>query len=93
MHVIDASSDGFEDKRKAVDALVDELGLSQTPQLLVLNKTDLCNEDELAGLVQRTGGLPVSALDRGTFGPLMRAIEASLWRSKAYVRTAPASRT
>jgi GTP-binding protein HflX len=91
LHVVDASSDGFEDKRKAVDALVDELGLSQTPQLLVLNKTDLCNEDELAGLVQRTGGLPVSAFDRGTFSPLMRAIEASLWRSKAYARTAPAS--
>lgn len=86
LHVVDASSEGFEEKKAAVESLLDELGLSQTPQLLVLNKADLCDKDELSGLAQQTGGVAISALDRGTFQTLMRAIEQQLWKRAAYAR-------
>ncbi|MCC6154782.1 MAG: 50S ribosome-binding GTPase, partial [Candidatus Hydrogenedentes bacterium] len=81
LHVVDASSDGFEERKAAVESVLDELGLAQTPRLLVLNKADLCNTDELAGLAQQTSGIPISALQRQTFDNLMRTIEEVLWQN------------
>ena len=91
LQVIDASSDGFEENKRAVDALIDDLGLSQTPQLLVLNKADRCGADALDGIARSTGGVPISALDRATLRALIRAIEGSLWNNAAYKRAASTS--
>lgn len=88
LHVVDASADGFEEKKAAVEGLLDALGLWETPRLLVLNKSDLCNEDELAGLVQQTGGIPISAPNRRTFDALMRRIEEQLWNRAGHAGAA-----
>ena len=81
LHVVDASSDGFEERKAAVETVLDELGLAQTPRLLVLNKADQCNDDEISGLAQQTGGIPISALHRHTFDTLMHTIEQILWQN------------
>jgi len=45
IHVMDASSSDRERQRRAVEALLHELGLDQKPRLLVLNKTDKLHGD------------------------------------------------
>ncbi|MDZ4859285.1 MAG: GTPase HflX [Candidatus Hydrogenedentes bacterium] len=79
LHVIDACSEGFGERKNAVEQVIQELGLGETPVLLVLNKADRCDPVELEGLARQTGGIPVSALDTKTFGPLMVRIQRALW--------------
>ncbi len=81
LHVVDASSPHIDEERIAVDGILSELHLDRKPRLLVLNKTDRCDANEIAGLCARFDAIPVCALDRKTFGPLTQAIEDHLWAS------------
>lgn len=79
LHVMDASAHDFDAKYDAVMKLLNELELDQTPVLNVMNKMDKCDPETLEGLCERHKGIPLSALDRTTFEPLMEAIERELW--------------
>ncbi|MCC6697582.1 MAG: GTPase HflX [Candidatus Hydrogenedentes bacterium] len=79
VHVLDASSQHLDDEKATVDSVLAQLHLDTKPLLLVLNKADLCNPDELNGLTNRLNGIPLCALDRSTFRPLLEAIETQLW--------------
>jgi GTP-binding protein HflX len=79
LHVMDASSMDIEDKHEVVQKLLDELGLEETPMVHVLNKTDLSDPETVMGLRSHYNGIPVCALDRGSFGPLLEVIEALLF--------------
>lgn len=79
LHVLDASSPEIEEHFETVQSLLCELKFDAKPVLVVLNKTDLCSQDEIRGLARRLDGVPISALDRGTFGPLLDAMERRLW--------------
>jgi hypothetical protein len=46
----------------------------------VWNKADRLAADEAEHLANGGGGFVVSALDRATFGPLLLALERSLWQ-------------
>jgi len=46
LHVIDYSNEDFEEKILTVDYILDDLGLSEVPKLLIKNKIDL-KEDEI----------------------------------------------
>lgn len=69
----------MEEQRAVVQDVLRELGLDATPQILVLNKADLCDAAELDGLVRRLNGVAVSALHTDTFAELMAAMESRLW--------------
>lgn len=79
LHVMDASCPDLEDKYEAVHKLLRELELDTKPTYHVLNKTDKCDPDELAGLAERFEGFPICALDRETFTDLLNQMEADLW--------------
>jgi GTP-binding protein HflX len=79
IHVVDASSPDLEDKVAVVESTLRDLGLHQKPIVFVLNKQDLCDPAELAGLVKKYDGVAVSALKKSTFGPLMKRLESKLW--------------
>jgi GTP-binding protein HflX len=81
LHVVDASSAVMEEQRAVVQDVLRELGLDATPQILVLNKADLCDAVELDGLARRLHGVPVSALRTETFAELMAAMEHRLWEN------------
>lgn len=83
IHVLDASSPHLEDEKSTVEAILAELGLDRKPRILVLNKIDLCDAAEVNGLQQRFEGIPLSALHRQTFPPLMQTIEDHLWARTA----------
>lgn len=83
LHVIDASAHDIDAKHDAVVKLLTELELDQKPMLIVLNKMDRCEPETLEGVTERYHGIPLSAINRDTFGPLMEAIERELWLSPA----------
>jgi GTPase len=75
MHVADASDPGLDRKIDAVSKILADLGLSEIPRLLVLNKADLLDPASLEGLRHRLDGVAVSALKREGLNGLIRAAE------------------
>jgi GTP-binding protein HflX len=84
LHVVDAADPDHEEQMAAVDRILGDLGLGETPRLVVMNKVDLLSPEERDVVVRGAGnGTPavaVSARDRNTTGPLLAAVEHELWR-------------
>jgi GTPase len=80
VHVVDASDPDRDQQISAVEGILDDLGLSDKPRILVWNKADRLEEPDADQLAQHGGGFVVSALDRATFGPLLLAMERTLWQ-------------
>lgn len=80
VHVVDASDPDRDQHIKAVEEILNDLGLSDKPRIIVWNKADQLEEADADHLAQHGGGFVVSALDRATFGPLLLAIERTLWQ-------------
>jgi len=78
VHVVDASDPDRDQHIRAVEEILSDLGLAEKPRIVVWNKADKVEEPD-AETLARGGGFVVSALDRATFGPLLLAIERSLW--------------
>ena len=53
LHVIDASSEEFEDQVSAVNRILDQIGAHSIPKIEVYNKCDLLDSDELSALASR----------------------------------------
>ena len=78
VHVLDASAPEEErdEMQRAVEEVLDEIGATDAPRLLVLNKVDALDEDERRDLAFRhPDGLPVSALTGEGFDVLGERIE------------------
>ncbi|MCW3066022.1 MAG: hflX [Solirubrobacterales bacterium] len=88
VHVLDASApeEEREEMQRAVEAVLDELGATDAPRLLVLNKVDaLDDEQRLALAFDHPGGLPVSALTGEGLEPLGERIESEFARTLSRV--------
>jgi GTP-binding protein HflX len=59
LHVIDASADNRDEQIEAVDALLDEIGAADVPQIRVLNKCDIAG---IATGVERDGCGTISSV-------------------------------
>jgi GTPase len=84
LHVVDAADPAWEQQTAAVEAILTDLGLAETPRIIVMNKIDLVPAEEREVLLRSERGLPVvaiSAQDGATTTPLLEAVEAALWRS------------
>lgn len=79
LHVVDASSPVMDEQRAVVMGLLKDLELDTKPQILVLNKADLCDPVELEGMAKRLNGVRISAIRTESFSDLMAAIEQCLW--------------
>jgi GTP-binding protein HflX len=82
LHVIDASSPTWEEQRVVVEQVLDELGATERPKLVVFNKIDMLEEEDLLALQERVSGLVpnavyVSTVTEGGLDPLKRALEAA----------------
>jgi GTP-binding protein HflX len=80
LHVADASDPALPDHLAAVEGILDDLGLREVPRLLVLNKADLVDADEVAAEASTRGAIPISALDKDSTIPLLEEVEAMLWK-------------
>ncbi len=82
LHVVDASSPAIEDQIAAVREILEELGLGDKAECLVLNKSDLVAADEVAGLAHLLGGVSVSALDGRGIEELLQRLELMMFRGE-----------
>jgi len=80
IHVVDAQDDNHEDRIHTVTSLLNDLNLGEHPRIVVFNKADRLEDAEALRRAAAYQGLPLSALDRNTFAPLLRAIEHELWK-------------
>ena len=79
IHLVDASNPRFEQQIDSVERILNELGLTEKPRLLVFNKIDKLSSEIARNLSYRFGAITISAIDRTTFTPLLKAIEEMLW--------------
>jgi len=82
LHVVDISSPRFEAQIQSVEEVLKKLSLEQKPRILVFNKIDLVEPELVENVLNRFGGVAISAIDRKTFYPLIEAIEQSLWKNE-----------
>ena len=85
LHVVDASSPQFEDHYETVQQVLMDLELNTKPCVLVYNKIDKCDPETLDGLMKQHPGIPISAINRDTFQPLLNTIEERLWKQTCAV--------
>lgn len=83
LHVVDASDDDVETHMQSVQAVLDDLGLRDTPTLLVWNKAEVADPVALRARQDRHGGTPVSALTGQGCERLLDAMDRALFRSRA----------
>jgi GTP-binding protein HflX len=102
LHVRDVSSPDTEAQRRDVDAVLDDLGVADTPRLVVMNKVDMLDEAERAALgaehpaddgTPDNGIVPISALTgEGTDVLGARIGEALMAHRDVVTYTVPAQR-
>ena len=97
IHLVDASSEHFENHIASVKKILEELNLSEIPRLLVFNKADLLDEGELENLSRAYGAVVISAINRNSLLPMIERLgdmldeRAALRESKQGVKAfAPA---
>lgn len=78
LHVVDVGDESVEEKLKAVRGLLNELNLLHIPRLLVLNKCDLLDDEQIQTLVKYHQGIAVSASNRTGLSKLMDRTERLL---------------
>ena len=77
LHVVDASED-FERRIAAVRRVLGEIGLADTPELLVFNKIDRLPPGAGRALAERNGAVPISALGGSGLDALLERAEDML---------------
>ncbi|OGW28570.1 MAG: GTPase HflX [Nitrospirae bacterium GWC2_57_13] len=79
LHIVDLSTERFEQQIRSVNTLLAELKLDHIPQLVVLNKVDQVDPLWARAIARRFNGVTVTALHPETFGELMKEIEERVW--------------
>jgi GTP-binding protein HflX len=87
VHVVDASDPDVLGKYRAVRRILEQMNLSQAPELVVLNKVDRVTDDILIPLRNELPGIAVSATKRTGIGDLLAAIDERLPRVAPYSRS------
>jgi GTPase len=79
LHVADASDPRLDGHVEAVEKILADLGLSDTPRLLVLNKVDRLTPGQGEALAHARGAVAVSALSRQGLPELLHRCDRALW--------------
>jgi len=82
IHLVDASSPQLDSQVTAVEKILDQLNLSKIPRLLVLNKSDLLTEDEIANLRETSSSVVISALHPETLEAMVERVGDVLNKSE-----------
>jgi GTP-binding protein HflX len=79
LHVVDVSHPHFEEQIAAVEGLLKELGLDETPVLTVFNKQDQVAPHLVQNLCRLHSAVAIEALNPATLPPLLERIQSMLW--------------
>ena len=83
LHVVDASDPSRDQQIDAVERILESLDLLETPRLLVWNKVDRIPKVMVKALLQKRGGVAVSAAERTGFPELLIEAEDVLFHEGA----------
>ena len=89
LHVLDAASDGAEDRFNAVEDILGELELDGIPRLVALNKVDRADGFDLEDRIERFQGIPVSAVKKIGLEDLKARILQTILTARAEPPRAP----
>jgi GTP-binding protein HflX len=78
LHVVDAAAPDPERRIAAVREVLDQIGIAETPELLVFNQIDRLTDGAENSLIARYGGVAISALKRVGFPALLAAAQELL---------------
>lgn len=79
LHVVDISNPRFGQQMASVEKILKDLELDHIPVMLIFNKKDMIDPQEVKVLCQRYGAIAVSAIYPETLMPLLAAVEERLW--------------
>ncbi|MEA3544693.1 MAG: GTPase HflX [Thermodesulfobacteriota bacterium] len=79
LHLVDVSNPRFDEQIKSVNKILADLNLGTQQCLLVFNKSDQVPAEDLPHLCRRHDAVPVSALDRKSFKPLLDEMQRRFW--------------
>ncbi|MBI5497982.1 MAG: GTPase HflX [Deltaproteobacteria bacterium] len=79
LHVFDGADPDHDRHIKAVERVLEQLGVQERPRILVMNKVDQLEADVVTRQAAALGAVPVSALTRDGIPALLNAAAARLW--------------
>jgi GTP-binding protein HflX len=80
LHVADVSNPNIETQIESVDRIIGELGLTEIPSVMVLNKNDLADAEQTQNLCELLNGVSISALNAEATRDLIVRIHEELYR-------------
>jgi GTP-binding protein HflX len=78
IHLVDISHPGYRAQVTAVNKIMHDLDYADIPSLVVYNKIDVLDRDELATILAGSDGLPISATRKKGIDTLLNKIETAL---------------
>ena len=82
IHLIDISNPRFPSHIETVHQVLAELELDLIPRLIVFNKQDRLDREEVEALCQKYGGVSISAIRPESLGEFFPALERKLWEGR-----------
>ena len=82
LHVLDAADTEVEEHKQSVEEVLQRLAIHERTTLLVWNKAEDADPLRLRELLDRHGGLPISAITGEGLDALLERIERRLFREK-----------
>ncbi len=79
LHVVDVATPDWERRIATVRQVLEEIGISGAPELLVFNQIDRLPTDEAKSLLENQTGVAISALKRIGLQDLLSDAEELLW--------------
>jgi GTP-binding protein HflX len=79
LHVVDIATPNWELRIAAVRKILEEIGITDTPELLVFNQIDRLPPNEAKSLLEKNAGVAISALKRIGLQDLLSDAEELLW--------------
>ncbi len=84
LHLVDLSNPRFAEQIASVDKILDDLGLGNQQRLLVFNKIDQVADEDLPHICRRYAAIPISALSRKSFVPLLDEMARRFWPEEGF---------
>lgn len=84
LHLVDLSNPRFKEQIESVEKILADLDLGTRQRLLVFNKIDRVDPQDLPHLCRRYQAIPISAFDRSSFVPLLEELQRRFWSEAEY---------
>ena len=79
IHLVDMADVNYEEQIESVLRIISELGMAETPRLMVFNKQDRLAAADRATRLRGHDAIAISAVDRESTRPLLDRMEQELW--------------